>query len=81
MRTRTLRPIRPPNRARTDLDLPIAPLRAEEVNTAVAGMFRALPAERFPNLVATAEEMTIASEDDLFDFALERLLDGIAANR
>ena len=67
--------------SRSPVGPPPDPATAEEVNAALAGMLRELPPDRFPNLVATAEEMTIASEDDLFDFALERLLDGIAANR
>lgn len=54
---------------------------AEDFNLAVGGMIKSLPPDRFPNLIATVDEMTAISEDDLFDFALERLLDGIAANR
>jgi TetR/AcrR family tetracycline transcriptional repressor len=46
---------------------------------AVMAYFRGLPKERYPNLLAVAR--IAIDEDDQFEFGLERLLDGFAADR
>lgn len=49
----------------------------EEVGLAVLEMVGKLPPERFPNLIAASKDLMAVSEDDRFEFALQRLLDGI----
>jgi len=46
---------------------------------AVMAYFRALPKERYPNLLAVAR--IAIDEDDQFEFGLQRLLDGFEADR
>jgi AcrR family transcriptional regulator len=41
--------------------------------------FAALPAERFPNIVALAEEMTAGDREERFEFGLEVLIRGLIA--
>ena len=41
--------------------------------------FRSLPAERFPTLVALADDLTSADEDERFEFAIELLVRGLEA--
>ena len=53
----------------------------EEVGLAVLEMVGKLPPDRFPNLIAASKDLMTVSEDDRFEFALERLLDGIEAHR
>jgi AcrR family transcriptional regulator len=43
------------------------------------GRFLALPADRFPLVVATADEMVTGDGDDRFRFAVDALLDGMVA--
>ena len=45
----------------------------------LAGTLRALPADRYPHVVALAGELTGPDLDTRFDFAVARMLDGIAA--
>ena len=44
-------------------------------------MVQSLPTDRFPNLVAASEDMLKVPQDEQFEFALKRLLDGIEADR
>lgn len=53
----------------------------EEVGKAILEMIGALPPDRFPNLIAASRDLMTVSEDDRFEFALQRMLDGIEANR
>ena len=41
--------------------------------------FRSLPAERFPTLVALADDLTSADEDERFELAVELLVRGLEA--
>jgi hypothetical protein len=41
--------------------------------------FRSLPAERFPNLVALADDLTAGDEEERFEFALELMVRGLEA--
>ncbi|MFF4338507.1 TetR/AcrR family transcriptional regulator [Kitasatospora sp. NPDC001540] len=42
-------------------------------------LFRALPAEDYPNLVALADDLTDPDMDTRFEFGLQRIADGLAA--
>jgi AcrR family transcriptional regulator len=53
----------------------------EELDEMVRGMVKALPRERFPNLVAASRELTSSTENERFEFTLQRLLDGIQVDR
>lgn len=44
-------------------------------------MTESLPTDRFPNLVEASRDMLAISEDERFEFALKRLLDGVEADR
>ncbi|WP_051733059.1 TetR/AcrR family transcriptional regulator C-terminal domain-containing protein [Kitasatospora phosalacinea] len=46
---------------------------------AAGDVFRALPAETHPNLVALADDLTDPDMDSRFEFGLQRLADGLAA--
>ena len=52
---------------------------AKAMAEAVMAYFRALPPERYPNLLAVAGENV--SDDDAFEYGLQRLLDGFEADR
>ncbi len=52
---------------------------AKAMADAVMAYFRALPPERYPNLLAVAGENV--SDDDAFEYGLQRLLDGFEADR
>jgi len=52
----------------------------EEVGAAILEMVGSLPADRFPNLIAASQDLITVSEDDRFEFALQRMLDGIEAD-
>jgi AcrR family transcriptional regulator len=56
-------------------------LTQEEVGLAVLEMVGQLPADRFPNLIAASKDLMTMSEDDRFEYALQRLLDGIEVDR
>ena len=56
-------------------------LTQEEVGMAVLEMVGQLPEDRFPNLIAASRDLMTVSEDDRFEFALQRLLDGIEVDR
>ena len=43
----------------------------------IRGYFASLPAERFPNLSALADDITGGEPDDRFEFGLGLLLDGL----
>ncbi|GAA2414939.1 TetR family transcriptional regulator ActII [Actinomadura vinacea] len=45
----------------------------------VRAYFEALPAERFPNIVAMAGELTGGDDDDRFEFGLDIMVRGIAS--
>ena len=49
----------------------------EDVLGAIRGYLGSLPAERFPNLVALAGDITGGDPDERFEFGLELLLDGL----
>ena len=49
----------------------------EDVLDAIRGYLGSLPAERFPNLVALAGDITGGDPDERFEFGLELLLDGL----
>jgi AcrR family transcriptional regulator len=49
----------------------------EEFVAQLQGFFKALPADRFPNFVALAEELTAGAGDERFEFGLEALVRGI----
>ena len=51
---------------------------AEPYLAQVREYFGALPAERFPNLVAMAQAMTEGSGDERFAFAIDLMVDGLA---
>jgi len=42
--------------------------------------FASLPADRFPNVSALAEDLTAGGRDERFEFGLEILVDGLAAH-
>lgn len=50
-----------------------------ELNRQLRAFFSALPAERFPHLVAMAEPLTTGDRDDRFEFGLDLLVRGIAS--
>lgn len=50
-----------------------------EMNAQMRAYFEALPAERFPNVVALAVPMTAGSGEDRFEFGLDLLVRGLAA--
>lgn len=63
---------------------PISAAEAEgasrhEVAQAAADRLRGLPEATFPNLIALAGDLTAPSMEERFSFALERVLDGLAA--
>jgi AcrR family transcriptional regulator len=45
----------------------------------LAEYFRSLPPERFPNIVALAEDLTAGDQDERFEFAIELLVRGLEA--
>jgi AcrR family transcriptional regulator len=45
----------------------------------LAEYFRTLPADRFPNLVRLADDLTAGDADERFEFAIELLVRGLAA--
>jgi AcrR family transcriptional regulator len=45
----------------------------------LAEYFRSLPPERFPNLVALADDLTAGDQDERFEFAIELLVRGLEA--
>ena len=49
----------------------------EDVLGMIRGYFESLPVERFPNLVALADDITGSDMDERFEFGLELLLDGL----
>ncbi|WP_051811883.1 TetR/AcrR family transcriptional regulator C-terminal domain-containing protein [Kitasatospora sp. MBT63] len=49
-----------------------------EVARAAGDQLRGLPADRYPNLVDLADDLTTPTMDERFAFGLERLLDGLA---
>lgn len=56
--------------------------RAAALDPPVASQFvAALPADRFPNLVAVAGEFTNTSADDLFELLIAIFITGLAGNR
>jgi TetR/AcrR family tetracycline transcriptional repressor len=52
---------------------------AKAMAEAVMAYFRALPPERYPNLLAVARENV--TDDEQFEYGLQRLLDGFEADR
>lgn len=50
----------------------------KEMDAAIMAYFRALPAERYPNLLAVASQDI--TEDEQFEYGLERILDGFEAD-
>ncbi|GAB7184889.1 TetR/AcrR family transcriptional regulator [Kitasatospora sp. Ki12] len=50
-----------------------------EIAVAAGDLFRALPAEDFPNLVDLADDLTAPDMDARFEFCVQRILDGLAA--
>jgi len=62
---------------------PQSPTGEELPSEAIVGMardyFRSLPPDRFPNLVALADEVMRADPDDRFEFGLDLLVRGLAA--
>ncbi|GAA4205202.1 TetR/AcrR family transcriptional regulator [Actinocatenispora rupis] len=51
---------------------------AREYLDGLAGTLRAMPADRYPNVVALADELTAPDLARRFDFAVERMVAGIA---
>ncbi len=49
----------------------------EDVLDMIRGYFESLPVERFPNLVALADDITGGEFEERFEFGLELLLDGL----
>lgn len=54
-------------------------LPPEAVIDMMRGYFRSLPADRFPNIVALADELMRADPDERFEFGLDVLVRGLAA--
>ncbi|MFE4974285.1 TetR/AcrR family transcriptional regulator [Kitasatospora sp. NPDC056651] len=50
-----------------------------EIADAAGDVFRGLPTETYPNLVALADHLTGPDMDARFEFGLHRILDGLAA--
>ncbi|RGD57796.1 TetR/AcrR family transcriptional regulator [Kitasatospora xanthocidica] len=50
-----------------------------DIADAAGDLFRALPAETFPNLVDLAGDLTEPNMDARFEFGVQRILDGLAA--
>jgi AcrR family transcriptional regulator len=60
--------------------LRVPPLGDEGATAQQMGeFFRSLPPERFPNLVALADDLVAGDEDERFEFALELLVRGLEA--
>jgi AcrR family transcriptional regulator len=60
--------------------LRVPPLGGEEASSEqLAEYFRSLPPERFPNLVALADDLTAGDQDERFEFAIELLVRGLEA--
>jgi AcrR family transcriptional regulator len=49
----------------------------QDVLAMIRGYFESLPVERFPNLVALADDITAGDQDERFEFGLDLLLDGL----
>jgi TetR/AcrR family tetracycline transcriptional repressor len=49
----------------------------EDILNTIRGFFSSLPAERYPNLVALADDITGGDYDERFEFGLGLLLDGL----
>jgi hypothetical protein len=45
----------------------------------LAEYYRSLPPDRFPNLVALADDLTAGDADERFEFAIELLVRGLEA--
>jgi AcrR family transcriptional regulator len=53
----------------------------EEVLGMIRRYFASLPAERFPNLVSLAEEITAPAPEERFEFGLDLFVSGLATQR
>jgi hypothetical protein len=62
------------------MSLRVPPLGEQGVTPEqLAGYFRSLPPDQFPNLVALADERTAPDAEERFEFALEVLVRGLEA--
>ena len=55
------------------------PADIEKFTAELSDWFRALPADRFPNIVALAGALTAGTGDDRFEFGVQVIVAGIAA--
>jgi AcrR family transcriptional regulator len=55
------------------------PLSPEETAAMMRGYFASLPADQFPNVVATVDEMFSGDEDERFELGLDVILRGLAS--